>query len=205
MPLTHSPDPVHLGTGAGTAAAQADVPQWVADDDGTGWVDSGGSAPVEHPHFFGYAVVGSAWEFWGDAGGMITFGEGSPPQVITNPQDFSYPADGPYTVNFTATGVDVDLPIVVDTSATRPHLTSITPSSVSRTGGPVQLTLVAENIDAGAVAMVAGMPQATTQVDPTTFTFMYDPVALDQPLDIIIYIRNPDLSTTMSKTVTLTT
>jgi len=45
-PLTHSPDPQHLGTGAGTAAAQTAVPRQYADPDGTGYVDTDPNAPI---------------------------------------------------------------------------------------------------------------------------------------------------------------
>jgi len=39
MPLTHSPDPTHLGTGAGTAAQQSARPRQVADHVNGGWDD----------------------------------------------------------------------------------------------------------------------------------------------------------------------
>jgi hypothetical protein len=39
-PLTHSPDPQHLGTGAGTAAAQTAVPRQYADPSGIGYTDT---------------------------------------------------------------------------------------------------------------------------------------------------------------------
>jgi hypothetical protein len=50
MPLTHSPDPVHLAAGAGTAAAQSAVPRGYAAGSGIGWqatapVAATGAAP----------------------------------------------------------------------------------------------------------------------------------------------------------------
>ena len=39
-PLTHAPDPVRLGTGAGTAAAQEALPRLYANYTGGGWADS---------------------------------------------------------------------------------------------------------------------------------------------------------------------
>jgi hypothetical protein len=39
-PFTYSPDPVHLGSGAGDAVSQASRPQLYADADGTGWTNT---------------------------------------------------------------------------------------------------------------------------------------------------------------------
>jgi hypothetical protein len=206
MPLTHSPDPVHLGPGAGTAADQSAVPQWFADQsDGIGW----NPAAVEDPDAFGWPEPPpSGWAFFALSGdGVWNWGDGtadSPASV--DPVSHVYAADGPYTVTYTSpTAGTTTVLVKQDRSASRPILTSMAPFTISASGPPVDVVMTTANVLAGASVLVGGVRVPATQVDATHFQFTYDPAVLTGPVKDTVWMVNPDNGATEPQQMLFTT
>jgi hypothetical protein len=73
--------------------------------------------------------------------------------------------------------------------STDPHITSLTPSTVSAAAGPTTIDVEGTGFVAGSSVEVDGAAQTTTFVDATSVTISYDPVTAGT---VVFTVRNPD-------------